>query len=125
MRKQHQEIIEYISLCFPHYQWIRSRYFGKNKYVTVWDSWFSVHYHDTCVMNYDMRYWLLMLSFWCEDYRTNSTAWMMKDLVEWIFWYKWLPNWAWVKDEYNNKYVFNDNCMIEIEHVPLAKLKLK
>ena len=124
MKKQHQEMIHYLSEHFPNYQWIRVRRFWKTKRVEISDQWFSIWYHNTIVFSYNMWNNRVYINFWDEEFMTNSTACIMKDMVEWILWWQRLPKRWWVIDEHWLHWIFTDECKIEVNSVPLSKLKL-
>ena len=125
MRKGHKDIIEFLSKTkMPAIEWVKTRWFWKHKKCIVYWSSFEIYYHNTCIILYAWDVSSVMIGFWWEEFRTNSTAGMLKDLVEWIFWFKRLPRWNWVVDEYWDHYIFEDSCKLVIRDLPLNHLKI-
>lgn len=112
MRKQHQEMIYYIKEKFPILEWIRIKHYWKNKYVQMDSCNIWVYYHDICVFRYTIWTDVLYLNFMKHEYATNSTAWIMKDMVEWLFGWKRLPRWWWIVDKNWQKYIFDEYCRL-------------
>lgn len=95
MRKQNEKIMNYIK---EHYKthWFdsfHSKRFG-NLEVLVWYNAFKIYYHETCIVCYsDISKDVIFDNGWWE---TVSTAQNLKDFVEEIFDFKWLPRWGWI-----------------------------
>lgn len=112
MRKQHQEMLHYIKNNFPIVDWIRNRRYWKHKCVCMDSCNIWVKYYDTYVLRYAMWTDILYLNF--TDWETNSTACLMKDMVEWLFGWKRLPRWWWVIDKNWHHRMFKDDCTITV-----------
>lgn len=82
--------------------------------VRVWYNAFKIYYHNTCIVTYsDISKDVIFDNGWWE---TVSTAQNLKDFVEEIFDFKWLPRWGWIKDNMWLEYEW-ENWKIQVEHI--------
>ena len=89
------------------------RRFG-NIEVLVWKNAFKIYYHETCIVSYsDISKDVIFDNGW---WYTSSTAQNMKDFVQEIFDFKWLPRWWGIDDGWWNKYEW-ESWRIQIEHI--------
>lgn len=125
MRKEHQNIIDFLSkIDLRNTEWIKTKWFWKHKKCVIYWNAFEIYYYDTPIIIYDWTVGSMLVQFWWEEYATKSTANMLKDLVEWIFWFKRLPRWNWIIDDYWNNYIFEQDCRLVIDHLYLNDLKI-
>jgi hypothetical protein len=71
-----------------------------NLEVRVWYNAFKIYYHSTCIVSYsDISKDVIFDNGW---WKTVSTAQNLKDFVEEIFDFKWLPRWGWIDPQRKN-----------------------
>lgn len=95
MRKQNEKAMSFIKTLFrtDKVRDYAERRFG-NIEVHVWKNAFKIYYHSTCIVSYsDISKDVIFDNGWWE---TVSTAQNLKDFVEEIFDFKWLPRWGWI-----------------------------